>query len=466
MQKLSERQLINTPTSASLARSSVVPSLNREETLSERSFSTSDNNPEVNNAHIQAVLKTNVYVLAVDGKPLMPCSRAKARKLLKNNKATIVKHNPFTIKLTFECENQIQSITLGVDTGYQHIGLSAKSEKAEYWSSEVVLRNISPLLTEKKMYRRGRRNKLWYRKPRFLNRKRKKGWLPPSIDYRINSHIKIIEKVCSLLPITSIIVEVANFDIQKLKNLEIKGVGYQQGDLYGYENIKSYLIEREHARCQLCHERSTRTNSFRVHHIIQKSKGGTDKPDNLALLHEKCHTKLHKENLGHLLTKNKQYKAETFMSIMRNTLVTELRNTHTVMETFGYITKIRRNTLNIEKSHINDAFVIAKGSNQVRSVPLTIIQKRHNNRCLQLNRKGFKPSVRHQRYPYQPKDVVMIQGVYYDVTGTFNKGSWIRVTKAGTVFNFSTKKVERHYVTNGWAIHPHPEGCGLLAPQG
>jgi len=207
MQKLSERQLINTPTSASLARSSVVPSLNREETLSERSFSTSDNNPEVNNAHIQAVLKTNVYVLAVDGKPLMPCSRAKARKLLKSNKATIVKHNPFTIKLTFECENQIQSITLGVDTGYQHIGLSAKSEKAEYWSSEVVLRNISPLLTEKKMYRRGRRNKLWYRKPRFLNRKRKKGWLPPSIDYRINSHIKIIEKVCSLLPITSIIVE-------------------------------------------------------------------------------------------------------------------------------------------------------------------------------------------------------------------------------------------------------------------
>ena len=404
-----------------------------------------------------------MYVQALDGKPLMPCSRAKARKLLEGNRATIVRHNPFTIKLSFECENQVQPITLGVDTGYEHIGLSARSEKTEYWSSEVILRNISSLLAEKKMYRHGRRNKLWYRKPRFSNRGRKEGWLPPSVQHRVDSHTKIIEKVCSLLHITIIRVEVANFDIQKLSNPEIKGVGYQQGNLYNYENTKSFLIEREHGECQLCHEKSTRTNSFREHHIIPKSRGGTDKPDNLALLHEKCHTKLHKENLGHLLTKNKQYKAETFMSIMRNTLVTELRNTHTVMETFGHITKMRRNALNIEKSHINDAFVIANGNNQVRSVHLSIVQKRHNNRCLQLNRKGFKPSIRHQRYPYQPKDVVMVQGISYDVTGTFNKGSWIRVTKAGITFNFSTKKVERHYVTNGWAIHPHPEGCGLLA---
>lgn len=454
MQKLEEEQFItNTPTSASLACSSVVPSLNREEILSERSLSNSSNNLEVNNAsNIQADLKSYVYVLSINNKPLMPCSKAKARKLLENNQAVIVRHNPFTIKLSFECENQVQSITLGVDTGYKYVGLSAVSDKAEYWSSEVILRNISPLLIEKKMYRKGRRAKLWYRQPRFLNRGIKKGWLPPSVQYRINSHIRIIEKVCSLLPIKNIIVEVAKFDIQKIKNPGIRGIEYQQGCLYNYENIKSFLIEREHAKCQLCHKESTRDNSFRMHHIIPKSRYGTDKPDNLALLHEKCHIKLHKEDIGYLLIKNKQYKAETFMSIMRNILVIELKKIYKVTETFGYATKIQRNVLKLEKSHSNDAFVIANGSIQSRSIVLNILQKRHNNRCLQLNRKGFKPSIRRQRYKYQPRDIVMIKDNYYEVIGTHSYGNQIKVTKSKTVFNFSTKKVEKHYITNSWII--------------
>jgi hypothetical protein len=408
----------------------------------------------VNNAgDIQAVLKTYVYVISVDNKPLMPCSRAKARKLLKSGKATIVRHKPFTIKLIFECENHVQPIALGVDTGYKNIGLSAKSDKVEYWASEVTLRNISPLLVEKRMYRRGRRNKLWYRKPRFLNRGRKDGWLPPSTQYRIDSHVRIIEKVCSVLPISNIIVEVAKFDIQKINNPDIEGRGYQQGDLYNYNNVKSFLIEREHAKCQLCHKESTRANSFREHHIIPRNNGGTNKPNNLALLHEKCHEKLHKEHLGHLLAKNKQYKAETFMSIMRKRLVIELRKMHSVEETFGYITKAKRNALGLEKSHITDAFVIANGGIQTRSTPLSIAQKRHNNRCLQLNRKGFKPSIRRKRYKYQPKDIVSINDILYEVKGVKGRGLYVLVSKLGTVFNFSTNKIDHHYITNGWAIY-------------
>ena len=66
-----------------------------------------------------------VYVLNIEKKPLMPCTKAKARKLLKSNKAKIVQYTPFTIQLLFECENNIQEINLGVDAGSKIIGLSA-----------------------------------------------------------------------------------------------------------------------------------------------------------------------------------------------------------------------------------------------------------------------------------------------------------------------------------------------------
>ncbi len=51
-----------------------------------------------------------VYVLNIEKKPLMPCTKAKARKLLKSNRAKIVQYTPFTIQLLFECENNIQEI--------------------------------------------------------------------------------------------------------------------------------------------------------------------------------------------------------------------------------------------------------------------------------------------------------------------------------------------------------------------
>ena len=125
-----------------------------------------------------------VYVLNIEGKPLMPCKEAKARKLLKQNKAKIAKREPFTIQLLFECENQIQNITLGVDAGSKHIGLSATTEKKELYAADVELRNdIVELLSTRRENRRTRRNKLRYREPRFNNRihSKNKGWFAPSV---------------------------------------------------------------------------------------------------------------------------------------------------------------------------------------------------------------------------------------------------------------------------------------------
>ena len=454
MQKLVGRDTY-TPTDTPLVRSNCDLSLNREETLSVSDLKTPSNNPEVDNSSIQEAIAAYVYVISKNGKALMPCSKAKARKLLKEGKALIVSHKPFTIKLVFKCENQVQKITLGIDPGYEHIGLSAISEKGELFSAEAKLRdNISKLLAEKKMYRRNRRNKLWYRKPRFLNRKKTKS-LPPSLEHKLDSHLRMVKKLLSFMPISKICIEVANFDIQKIKNPQIESSQYQRGDLYGYQNLKAYLVERESAKCQLCSKKPTKGNSFRIHHIIPRKEGGTNKANNLSLLHEKCHVKLHSKKQLHLLKKNRQFKPETFMSNIRWKLVSELKKLcNDVSLSFGYITKIKRNSLKLEKEHHTDAYVIANGSYEKRSQPSLFLQKRKNNRSLQLNRKGLKLSIRRQRYKIQPKDIVQVKNKKYEVIGIFNKGSWLKVKDRTKIFNFQVSKIEKHYYNNSWQFIP------------
>lgn len=168
-----------------------------------------------------------VYVISLDGHPLMPTNRyGKVRRLLRDKKAKVVKRTPFTIKLLYETEEGTQPVTLGVDAGSKMIGLSATTEKKELFKAEYELRNdISNKLTSKREARRTRRNRLRYRKPRFNNRvsSKNKGWLAPSIEHKINSHLKIVEDLHKIMPIANIIVEVASFDVQKMKNPDIEG---------------------------------------------------------------------------------------------------------------------------------------------------------------------------------------------------------------------------------------------------
>jgi len=191
-----------------------------------------------------------VFVLNKNGNPLMPCKPHKAKKLLKQNKAVLVNKTPFTIKLLYGSAGYKQPITLGVDSGFKNVGLSAVSKKKELFCADVSLRtDIPKLLLEKRMFRRGRRGrKIWYRKPRFLNRARGKlnrargkGWFAPSIQHKLDTHIKIIDKIKKILPVSDVVVEVASFDTQKMMNPEISGVEYQQGELQGYE-VRQYLL--------------------------------------------------------------------------------------------------------------------------------------------------------------------------------------------------------------------------------
>lgn len=431
MQKLLVK-LKNTPMDASQVHSSVNLSLNRDQSLSEMDKVLANNNLDVNQRQHAAEqkLSATVYVISVDGKPLMPTTPRKARILLKSGKAKVVKRAPFTIKLNYKTTEFVQNITLGIDSGYSNIGYSAVSEKKELISGTLELDNkTKDRLKEKAMYRRGRRNKLWYRKTRFNNRAIPDGWFPPSIQRRYNTHINLINKIKKILPITKVIVEVGNFDIQKINNPNISGKEYQEGNLLGYRNVKSFLISREKGKCQLCGKEKG-NDGWNIHHIKQKNKGGTDKPDNLALLHKICHKKLHKESLK-LSSKNKVYKQSTFMNIIKNKFIEDIK----CKLTYGYITANKRIEFGINKSHNNDAFVIADGSNQVRCKEMSIKQKRRNNRALQLNRKGFKPSIRKQRYKIQPMDLVKIDNKIYHCNGTHCKGTRVMINKKSININ-------------------------------
>ena len=184
-----------------------------------------------------------VYVLNNAREPLMPTQRlGKVRRMLKSGKTVIVDYEHFTIKLTYQTTNYVQEdTTLGVDTGSIHVGLSVTTQKYELYASETDLRSkqIKKRLDKKREERRTRRSRLRYRKPRFNNRIRtkKKGWLAPSIQHRIDSHLRIIDKVSKILPIKIYRVEIGLFDTQKISNPDISGEEYQHGQTFGNANV-------------------------------------------------------------------------------------------------------------------------------------------------------------------------------------------------------------------------------------
>jgi hypothetical protein len=301
-----------------------------------------------------------VYVLNKDGKPLMPTTCKKARLLLKNGKAKVVKRTPFTIRLLFGSSGYKQDITIGVDAGSKKIGLSAATEKQEVFSAEVQLRSdIVNLLSTRRQNRRARRNRLRYRKARFLNRvsTKKEGWLAPSIENKVETHLKVIEKIHKILPIAQIIVEVASFDIQKIKNPNIQGKEYQQGEQLDFWNTREYILFRDGHKCH--GKKGCKNKILNVHHIESRKIGG-DSPNNLITLCEDCHKNYHSGKLKLNLKRGQSFRDAAFMGIMRWAFYNRLRRLYpNVSPTYGYITKNTRTINNLSKEHRTDALCIS-----------------------------------------------------------------------------------------------------------
>ena len=313
-----------------------------------------------------------VYVLDINGQPLMPTARhGKVRRLLNSHLAKVVKRCPFTIQLLYRSTKETQPVSLGVDAGSKHIGLAATTEKKAVYQEELAPRNdVVKLLSVRRALRCSRRNrKTRYRKSRFNNRvhSKHKGWLAPSVEVKIQEHITAIKRICQILPISEIHVETAEFDLQRLKAMEEGsplpvGTDYQLGEQYDFYNTRQYVLHRDRYTCQCCgaHDNNVRLH---VHHIESRQTGG-NAPNDLITLCEHCHKALHegKLELSKGKKRGKSYRDAAFMGVMRKTLLERLKKEVDVpvTETYGYITKYWREKAGLEKSHINDAICISK----------------------------------------------------------------------------------------------------------
>lgn len=228
-----------------------------------------------------------VFVLDTNKRPLSPCHEAVARKLLKQGKASIFKKYPFTIILNKKVnEDNQQEYRLKIDYGSKHTGLAILNKDNVIWLAQIQHRtDIKSNLDTRRIYRRRRRNKnLRYRQSRFLNRKREKGWIPPSLESRVNNIKTWFNKLQKLISLTNISYENVKFDTQLMRNPEISGIEYKQGTLQGYE-VREYLLEKFGRKCSYCGKENV---PLEIEHIIPKSRGGTNRVDNLCLACREC----------------------------------------------------------------------------------------------------------------------------------------------------------------------------------
>ena len=298
----------------------------------------------------------------------MPTERCgKIGYLLRHGKAHVVSRVPFVVQLDYDSTTYTQDVSLGIDAGSKHIGVSASSEKKELIAAQVELRSdIVKLLSTRRELRRNRRNrKTRYRKPRFNNRRKNNGWLAPSVEQKIESHLKVIRLAHKLIPITKTTIEVAQFDAQKIKNPDINGDEYQQGEQMGFWNVREYVFARDGHKCVHCKGKS-KDPILNVHHLESRKTGGNS-PSNLVTLCETCHNAYHRGEFDLKIKRGSTLRDAAVMNIMRWTVYERAKKVFgNVHLTYGYVTKHTRIENGITKTHAADAFCIAKNIHAMR----------------------------------------------------------------------------------------------------
>lgn len=351
-----------------------------------------------------------VFVLDTNKQPLNLIPPGKARRLLTQGKAAVYRRYPFTIILKFSIANRdVNSHQLKIDPGSKTTGLAIVQGDKVIWGAELTHRGqqIKNALESRSVIRRNRRNrKTRYRKPRFLNRTRTEGWLPPSLESRVLNIATWVKRLCRYAPITGISQELVKFDTQSIQNPEISGKEYQQGDLAGYE-VREYLLEKWRRKCAYCNAQSL---PLEVEHIYPKSKGGSNRVSNLTLACVPCNQSKGNKDIKDFLAKKpdvlsrillqakRPLKDATAVNSTRWALFERLKNTGLPVEAgTGGRTKYNRTRLGIAKTHWLDAACVGVVNNlQVLTTqPLLIISKGLGSRQMcTTNKQGFP--IRHK----------------------------------------------------------------------
>jgi RRXRR protein/HNH endonuclease len=362
-------------------------------------------------------MSTLVYVLNHNGHPLMPCTPAKARKLLRDGKARLKHRCPFTIQLAWDCEEHVQEVVLGIDKGSHATGFCCVSRGKILLSGEIHHRqDVKARMDDHHANRKNRRRRKWYRPRRFNNRasSKRSGRLPPSVQTNAEEVMRVVERMP--LPISSIVIEDVQVDIARLNTPSLKGSQYQDPTRLD-ENLRIACLLRDGYSCQHCGKQGVR---LEAHHIVYREQGGKDTLTNLLTLCAACHHKVHEGRIrlqvmgvsGHL----DQIAQRTMQG--KSYLYARLR-AHTPLSTlFGYQTATLRKARGLPKTHDADALCIATYAT-AEMVPY------HREHCYQIS---FRPRRTRRQYHTLPRSG---QGrVRYQVNDElegFRKGDIVRV---------------------------------------
>jgi len=372
-----------------------------------------------------------VFVLNKYKQPLMPCHPARARKLLSKKEAAVYRRYPFTIILRKETTNFTQPIEFKVDPGSKVSGIALVSNNVLLWGANLEHRGhqIKSDLDSRRSIRRCRRNKLRYRQPRWSNRKRENGWLPPSLMSRVDNITNLCYRLSKRVPLTNIVIETVKFDMHSMQNgCQLYGTEYQQGTLQGY-NVREYLLEKFQRACVYCGETGI---PLEVEHIIPKSRGGTNQISNLTLACNSCNTNKGSRTASEFGYPNVHKLAQmplkdaAAVNATRNRIGKDLNLSGLPVElTTGAQTKMNRIKLGLSKDHWIDAACTGDtGSNIVfPSTNMSILNIKamgRGNRQVQLMDKYGFPRKTKTRL-IQPKTVKRVHG--------FSTGDIVKLTQ-------------------------------------
>ncbi len=440
---------------------------------------------------------SKVFVLDTNRQPLNPVRPGYARLLLTQGKAAVLKRYPFTIVLKRARDSPVlESLRLKIDPGSKTTGMALLNDATGevIFAAELTHRGqaIKKALDGRRGVRRGRRQRdTRYRKPRFQNRRRPKGWLPPSLESRVANVVTWVKRLMRLCPITALSMELVRFDLQAMEHPEMTGKEYQQGTLAGYE-AKEYLLEKWERKCTYCGKENI---SLQIEHIQCKAKGGSNRIANLCLACEACNRKKGTQDivvflakkpdlLKRLLTQAKApLKDATAVNSTRWMLYERLQVLGFPVECgTGGRTKFNRMTRGLEKTHWHDAVCVGASTPETVQIqgiiPLLITAYGHGCRqmCL-MNALGFprtKPKARHFSHGFRTGDIVSAQipkhlnnpGVHVGRMAAKAKGAFTITAKEGTVTDVGKNYCRKIQRADGYGYlqGSAPAGGGHSSP--
>lgn len=390
-----------------------------------------------------------VFVINKHGRSLMPCRPRIARLLLRDGCAKVVRRDPFTIKLLIGVPGYKQELVLGIDPGTKYIGSAVRDAKNRIlYLSEIHQRtDIKSKMDQRRMYRRTRRaRKTRYRPPRFLNRSAstKKDRYPPSQESRYRAVTKEIEFVCKMIPISKIYIEMAKFDVSAMTNPAVLNYHwlYQKGPKFGYYNTVAFVLSRDGYTCQICKGKK-KDPKLHAHHIIYRSRGGSNKQDNLLTLCKTCHDQIHagtvKLTAKQLSAVKKSLKDATQMNVLCS-MIQKRFSIDTFISTLGAIAKAVRQHFGYPKEHYYDAFF---GSLEHGDTPEMITDRVTVKKCVAKGEYQRTKGPRSEKLMptgkiqgFQRWDKVLYQGVKCFIKGRMSTGYAVLCDELGSKLNF------------------------------